>query len=124
MEMTLKQIKEIPNSIFEQDDVRVVLNPVYDEEVWGVYFPEIKLIELNILDEEGLVLDHDLLVKTICHELAHHIQYKIYKPKSSKAHDEKFQALLWQLLGMYYEGKIPEKVAKLVEEEQEGLFYD
>ena len=119
--MTLKHIRDIPKDVFEQKDVTVFLRFICDSEEWGAYFPDAKIIELNILDENGTILEEDLLVKTMCHELAHHIQYKLYKPKRGAEHDEKFHALFWQLLGCYYEGKIPEKVKKLIEEEEDFL---
>lgn len=121
--MTLKHIKEIPSRVFGQEDVRVFLKFVCDSEEWGAYFPDAKIIELNILDENDTILEEDVLVKVMCHELAHHIQHKLYKPKRGAEHDEKFHALLWQLLGCYYEGKIPEKVKKLIEME-EGFLDD
>lgn len=119
MKKTLKDLREIPKKIFGQDDVRVSMKLNCDEEEWGAYFPEAKIIELNILDEDDTILEDDLIIKTLCHELAHHIQYKLYSPKEGEEHDEKFRALFWQILGCYYEGLIPDKILELVEMEEE-----
>lgn len=121
MDLTLKTIKEIPSKFFGFDDVLVKINLTYDAYEYGAYFPDSKIIELNVLDECDKILDRDLLVKVVCHELAHHIQFLNYQPKVGKEHDEKFDILLWQLLGIYYEGDIPQKVIEEVLLDKEGV---
>lgn len=124
MKVNFRYIRNIPHEVFGYDDVTVKINLVCDPVEYGAYYPKSKIIELNVLDENDRILDTDLIIKILCHELAHHIQFLNYTPVCGKEHDEKFNNLLWQLLGMYYEGNIPEHVRKQVLIDQEVSSHD
>lgn len=118
--MKIRDIKSLPKK-FGYSDVTVLVK--YEcSDFWGEYYPDSKIIELYILDENDKILDTDFIIKTLCHELAHHIQSEEGILNLRKAHDSKFKSVMWQLLGMYYEGNIPQKVVDLVTSEEEILY--
>lgn len=124
MKAKLLHIKNIPKNVFGYDDVTVKINLECNPYEFGAYYPNRKIIELNVLDNDGKIYNADLIIKILCHELAHHIQNLNGLLKDGNEHDECFDTLLWQLLGMYYEGNIPSNVREQVLiDQKEVSFY-
>src|SRR3712207_7138037 len=70
----------------------LIIKAGYDERLWGRYYKQNKDIVIYNLDEDGLEYPDWVLVKTACHELAHHFQYHYASDQDMKEpHGDYFQ---------------------------------
>lgn len=116
-----KRIEEITGL----DDFVIKLMKHYDHENWGHYYPRLMIIAVYTEHLDGTFMEEDEVVRVVCHEVAHHLQFHHvdgYEVEDGNEHDEVFKELFANLLEKYYDGNVPQ--VTLEEVKKEGLTYE
>ena len=123
--MTQLQLLREMYLLTKLNDFLIIISNEYNPQDWGYYYPDNKVIVIYTLDEDGIKINRDALIRISCHELAHHIQYhhtEDYEVIDGEEHDSKFKEIFAKLLNKYYNGKVPSETLEVIKEE--GLIYE
>ncbi len=87
------------------NDFFIELRESYSKSYWGRYYVAKKLIVVFTLDENGEYLPEKDIIRTVTHELTHHIQWHHtpgWERRKGVMHDAGFKKLHKQLLDRFY----------------------
>lgn len=123
--MTRLELMTRMMDITDAVDFLIIFSNECHPDNWGEYYPNHKVIVIFTLDEEGNKLSDREIIKTSCHEMAHHLQFhhlEDYEVVKNEDHDEVFKKVFAKLLHKYYNGNIPKRTLEEIKEE--GLLYE
>lgn len=111
--MTEDKLRRKFVSLTGLNDFVVIFKKEFNEDKWGEYLIDHKVILLYVLDEEGNEYEDDILEVEGIHELAHHIQYhhtEGFAPTKRTEHGSVFRKTFTRLLKIYYNGVVPSDI--------------